>query len=99
MAILHAAELASWSTYGPFHARATRPSGNREHAAVAGEIIDAGELGIGGAGGVAIIADERADDGADMGAVVLLIGAAARDGDALALAPDIPVVGVRCMAA
>src|SRR5712692_1195211 len=52
----------------------------------AGEAIDAGELGIGGLGGEAIIADELADDGAvllfDMGAVVLLPGAAAGEGDA-----------------
>src|SRR5713101_7460664 len=52
----------------------------------AGEAIDAGELGIGGFGGEAIIADERADDGAvllfDMGAVVLLPGATAGEGDA-----------------
>src|SRR5207244_10244607 len=52
----------------------------------AGEAIDAGELGIGGLGGEAIIADELADDGAvllfDMGAVVLLPGAAASEGDA-----------------
>src|SRR5712692_9762961 len=52
----------------------------------AGEAIDAGELGIGGFGGEAIIVDERADDGAvllfDMGAVVLLPGATAGEGDA-----------------
>src|SRR2546428_3540278 len=52
----------------------------------AGEAIDAGELGIGGVGGEAIIADELADDGAvllfDMGAVVLLPGATAGEGDA-----------------
>src|SRR5712691_7410628 len=52
----------------------------------AGEAIDAGELGIGGLGGEAIIADELADDGAvllfDMGAVVLLPGATAGEGDA-----------------
>src|SRR6266851_6552141 len=52
----------------------------------AGEAIDAGELGIGGFGGEAIIADELADDGAvllfDMGAVVLLPGATAGEGDA-----------------
>src|SRR5713101_5188396 len=52
----------------------------------AGEAIDAGELGIGGVGGEAIIADELADDGAvllfDMGAIVLLPGPTAGEGDA-----------------
>ncbi len=52
----------------------------------AGEAIDAGELGIGGFGGEAIIADELPDDGAvllfDMGAVVLLPGPTAGEGDA-----------------
>ena len=47
-------------------------------------------------GGVAIIADERADEGAvlllDMGTVVLLVGAAAGEGHALPLAPGIQVV-------
>jgi hypothetical protein len=56
----------------------------------AGQRVDAGELRIGGAS-IAIIADQGADDRAvlllDMGAVVLLIGAAAGEGDALALAP------------
>ena len=60
------------------------------------EVIHASELRIGGLGSVAIIADERADDGAvlllDMGTVVLLVGAAAGEGDALALAPGIQVV-------
>jgi hypothetical protein len=57
----------------------------------AGELIDARELGIGGPGGEAIIADEPADDDAvlllDMSPVVLLVGAAAREGDPLALTP------------
>jgi hypothetical protein len=57
------------------------------------EVVHASELGIGGLGGVAIIADERADDGAvlllDMGTVVLLVRATAGEGDALALAPGI----------
>jgi hypothetical protein len=51
----------------------------------AGEAVDARELGIGGPGREAIIADELADDGPvlllDMGTVVLLPGAAAREGD------------------
>ena len=49
------------------------------------EVIHARELSIGGLRGVAIIADERADDGAvlllDMGTVVLLVGAAAGEGE------------------
>jgi hypothetical protein len=60
------------------------------------EVIHASELGIGGLGGVAIIADERADDGAvlllEMGTVVFLVGAATGEGDPLALAPGIQVV-------
>src|ERR1044071_1655604 len=52
----------------------------------AGEAIDTGELGMGGFGGEAIIADELADDGAvllfDMGAVVLLPRATPGEGDA-----------------
>jgi hypothetical protein len=60
------------------------------------ERVDAGELGIGSLGSVASITDERADDGAvlllDMGAVVLLIGAAAGEGHALALTPSIQAV-------
>ena len=50
--------------------------------------VDAGQLGIGALGGEAIIADEMADDGPvlllHMRAVVLLPGAAAGEGDALA---------------
>jgi hypothetical protein len=51
---------------------------------------------MGSLGSVASITDERADDGAalllDMGAVVLLIGAAAGEGHALALTPSIQAV-------
>jgi hypothetical protein len=57
----------------------------------AGELVDAPELAIGGMGDEAIIADELADDGAvlllDVGAVVLLPGATAGKGDAVAAAP------------
>ena len=64
--------------------------GLKEVHVQAGELVDASELGIGGLGGEAIIADEVPDDSAvlllDMGAVVLLPGAAAREGDALPLA-------------
>jgi len=52
----------------------------------AGEPIDAPELGIGGGGGEAIIADEVPDHGPvlllDMGAVVFLPGTTAGKGDA-----------------
>jgi len=52
----------------------------------AGEPIDAPELGIGGGGGEAIIADEVPDHGTvlllDMGAVVFLPGTTAGKGDA-----------------
>jgi hypothetical protein len=54
----------------------------------AGEAVDAPELPIGGPRGQGIIAHELADDGAvlllDMGTVVLLPGAAAGEGDAVA---------------
>jgi hypothetical protein len=72
----------------------------------AGEPIDAPELGIGGLGGEAIIADELAPDGPvlllDVGAVVLLPGAAAGEGDPAlplgegadgAIAPSAPAAG------
>src|SRR5713226_7523947 len=62
----------------------------------AGEPIDAPELGIGGLGGEAIIADELAHDGPvlllDVGAVVLFPGAAAGEGD-----PALPAVVVEAL--
>ena len=55
------------------------------------EVVHATELRIGGLGGEAIIADELAHDGAvlllDVGAVVLLPGAAAGEGDAVTATP------------
>src|SRR6266566_1984675 len=60
------------------------------------EPIDAPELGIGGLGGEAIIADELTHDGPvlllDVGAVILLPGAAAGEGD-----PALPAVVVEAL--
>ena len=60
------------------------------------ELIDARELSIGRAGREAIIADELPDDGAvlllDVGAVILLPGAAAGEGD-----PALPAVVVEAL--
>jgi len=58
--------------------------------------VDAGQLGIGALGGEAIIADEMADDGPvlllHMRAVILLPGAAAGEGNALA--DTVPIQGL-----
>src|SRR5215510_14082316 len=62
----------------------------------AGQLIDAGELRVGGVRGEAIVADELADDGAvlllDVSAVVFLPGAAAGEGDAM-----LPAVGIEVL--
>src|SRR5262245_11397576 len=62
----------------------------------AGQVVDAGELGIGASGREAIVADELADDGAvlllDVSAVVFLPGAAAGEGDAM-----LPAVGIEVL--
>src|SRR5438128_168585 len=62
----------------------------------AGQLVDAGELRIGGPGGEAIIADEVAHHGPvlllDVRTVVFLPGPAAGEGNALALAPCVEAV-------
>src|SRR5262249_14014360 len=64
--------------------------GLEEVGVQAHEAIDAAKLGVGGASGVAIVADQGADDGPvfllDLGTVVLPVGPAPREGDALAAA-------------